>query len=99
MSGVVAPMPPPCGRAMPFPPAILLTAQWSDRRTRASAMGGFNLAGSLGFTIGPVRGAWAFKAFGFGSAFIICGWLEFLVAAFGWVLLRRWQPAYSAVAR
>jgi MFS family permease len=85
--------------AVMFPPAILLTARWSDRRTRASAMGGFNLAGSLGFTIGPVLGAWAFKAFGFGSAFIICGWLEILVAVVGWILLRRWQRADSAISR
>jgi len=84
--------------AVMFPPAILLTAQWSDRRTRASAMGGFNLAGSLGFTIGPILGAWAFKAFGFGSAFIICGWLEILVAVAGWVLLRRWQVADSTTS-
>jgi DHA1 family tetracycline resistance protein-like MFS transporter len=81
--------------AVMFPPAILLTARWSDRGTRASAMGGFNLAGSLGFTIGPVLGAWAFRNFGFGSAFVICGWLEILVAVVGWLVLRRWSLTES----
>jgi DHA1 family tetracycline resistance protein-like MFS transporter len=81
--------------AVMFPPAILLTARWSDRVTRASAMGGFNLAGSLGFTIGPVLGAWAFRTFGFGSAFVICGLLEILVAAVGWLVLRRWSLSES----
>ena len=85
--------------AVMFPPAILLTATWSDRRTRASAMGGFNLAGSLGFTIGPVLGAWAFKSFGFGSAFLICGWLEILVALVGWVVLRRWSTSAAGEVR
>ena len=38
--------------AVMFPPAILLTSQLSDPGTRGSAMGGFNLAGSLGFARG-----------------------------------------------
>ncbi len=82
--------------AIMFPPAILLTAQWSDRRTRGSAMGGFNLAGSLGFTIGPVLGAWAYEAFGFGAAFVVCGVLEILLAGVAWGILRRWRDADSA---
>lgn len=82
--------------AVMFPPAILLTAQWSDRRTRGSAMGGFNLAGSLGFTIGPVLGAWTYGAFGFGAAFVICGVLEILLAGVAWAILRRWNRQRSS---
>ena len=31
---------------------------------RASALAGFNVAGSLGFALGPVAGAWAHRAVG-----------------------------------
>lgn len=62
-----------------FPPAIALTGELSDPRTRGSAMGGFNLAGSLGFAIGPVVGAWAHDARGFGFAFLLAGALEIVV--------------------
>lgn len=85
--------------AVMFPPAILLTAQWSDRRTRGSAMGGFNLAGSLGFTIGPLLGAWAYKTYGFGAAFVVCGVLEILLAGIGWRILDRWTQSGSLNGR
>lgn len=85
--------------ALMFPPAILLTAQWSDRRTRGSAMGGFNLAGSLGFTVGPLLGAWAYKAFGFGAAFVVCGGLEIVLAVIAWPILRRWAGQGSVADR
>lgn len=77
--------------ALMFPPAILMTAQWSDPGTRGSAIGGFNLAGSLGFAIGPLFGAWAYRAQGFGFAFAACGVLEILLALAGYWLLRRWR--------
>jgi MFS family permease len=75
-----------------FPPAILLTARLSDDRTRATAVGGFNLAGSLGFALGPLAGAFAFELQGYALAFVLCGLLELLLAAGGWMLLRR-RPA------
>lgn len=83
--------------AVMFPPAILLTAQISDSRTRGSAMGGFNLAGSLGFTIGPVLGAWVYRSYGFGAAFLVCGVLEILLAIVGGWVLRRWQRSASGI--
>ena len=43
-------------------------------------MGGFNLAGSLGFAIGPLLGAWAYAARGFGFAFALCGVFEIVLA-------------------
>jgi len=67
--------------AVMFPPAMLLTAQLAAPENRASAMGGFNLAGSLGFAIGPLVGAWAYAARGFGFAFAMCGVFEILLAA------------------
>src|SRR5262249_21797796 len=56
-----------------FPPTLTLTGELSDPRTRGSAMGGFNLAGSLGFALGPVVGAWAEALAGFGFAFMVAG--------------------------
>ncbi len=79
--------------AIMFPPAITLTAQLSDPQTRGSAMGGFNLAGSLGFAIGPLVGVWAYQAFGFGFAFALAGALEVLAAVAGMVLLLWWRKS------
>ena len=74
-----------------FPPAILLTSLLSDPRARGSAMGGFNLAGSLGFAIGPIVGAWAYSARGFGFAFVVVGVLEILLAVVGTLVVARWR--------
>ena len=76
--------------AIMFPPAITLTAQLSDPRIRGSAMGGFNLAGSLGFAIGPLVGVWAFKWRGYDFAFMLAGALEVLVAVVGGIIIYRW---------
>jgi MFS family permease len=66
--------------AVMFPPAMLLTAQLAAPGSRGSAMGGFNLAGSLGFAIGPLIGGWAYAARGFGFAFAMCGVFEIMLA-------------------
>lgn len=59
-----------------FPPALTLTAQLSEPHARGSAMGAFNLAGSLGFAVGPLAGTWALEAHGFGFAFVVAGMIE-----------------------
>ena len=74
-----------------FPPAILLTAQLSDPETRGSAMGGFNLAGSLGFAIGPLVGVWVYEMAGFGPAFVVSGAVEVVLVLFAAGLLLRWS--------
>lgn len=66
--------------AVMFPPAMLLTAQLATPESRGSAMGGFNQAGSLGFAVGPLIGAWAYEARGFGFAFALVGALEIAIA-------------------
>lgn len=81
--------------AVMFPPAILLTAQLADPLTRGSAMGGFNLAGSLGFAIGPLFGGWAYQAKGFGFAFAACGALEVVCAAVGLAFWLSWRRERS----
>ncbi len=77
--------------ALMFPPAILLTQQLSDSSTRGSAMGGFNLAGSLGFGVGPLVGAWAYATRGFGFAFALCGAFEIALALVGLLLVWGWS--------
>ncbi len=77
--------------AVMFPPAILLTAQLADPRTRGSAIGGFNLAGSLGFAVGPLLGGWAYETWGFGVAFAGCGLLEVALAVAAGILVPRWR--------
>lgn len=77
--------------AVMFPPAMTLTAQLADGRTRASAMGGFNLAGSLGFALGPVCGHWIYEEAGFGATFMVSGGLEIVVVLASLFLLWRWR--------
>lgn len=75
-----------------FPPAILLVSRWSQSAGRGSAVGGFNLAGSLGFALGPLVGGWAYVTWGFAAAFGLCGAIEVATAAIGWLVVRRWPP-------
>jgi MFS family permease len=77
--------------AVMFPPAILLTARLSNPLTRGSAMGGFNLAGSLGFAVGPILGGWVYLVWGFGAAFVMCGILEIALGLAGPFLVRGWS--------
>ena len=84
--------------AVMFPPAILLTAQWSDPRTRGTSMGAFNLAGSIGFAIGPIFGAWALETHGFGWAFAACGLMEIALAVAALLLGRTRRGRSSKVA-
>ncbi len=55
--------------ALIFPPTLALTAEWTAPETRASALAGFNFAGSLGFALGPVAGAWAHRTLGAGQSY------------------------------
>ncbi len=82
--------------AVMFPPAIVLTAQLSDSHTRGSAMGGFNLAGSLGFAVGPLVGVWAFEQRGYGFAFMLSGALEILAVVVALALLAWWRRKEGA---
>lgn len=59
--------------AVMFPPTLALTAALSGPESKATAMAGFNLAGSVGFALGPVAGAWARGAWGFEGAFLLAG--------------------------
>jgi MFS family permease len=63
--------------AVIFPPTLALVAEWSAPATRASAMAAFNLAGSLGFALGPLVGARALELAGYSAAFATGGALAF----------------------
>jgi len=67
--------------AVIFPPTLALTAEWTTPETRASALAGFNLAGSLGFALGPVAGAWAARHVGFAGAFDVAAAAALAAAA------------------
>jgi MFS family permease len=55
--------------AVIFPPTLALTAEWTAPESRASALAGFNVAGSLGFALGPIAGAWAHHTAGYTASF------------------------------
>jgi MFS transporter, DHA1 family, tetracycline resistance protein len=88
--------------AMIFPPTLALTAEWTAPETRASALAGFNVAGSLGFALGPIAGAWvqhyiegtgAQASVGFTAAFDLAAAtaLAGALAATVALLSRRWH--------
>jgi len=85
--------------AVMYVPSLLLTAELSGESTKATALGGFNAAGSLGFILGPLTGGWISQtvardgdwlagyrtAFGFaGAAEILCVALALLALSAVW---------------
>lgn len=86
--------------AIMFPPTLVLTAELSEPATRGSAMGGFNLAGSVGFAVGPVAGVAIGERYGTGAAFVSAGGLEIAAVVVAAALLlgarRRGGPAAEA---
>lgn len=80
--------------ALMLAPSIILTSQLAGRDQQATAMGGFHLAGSLGFMLGPmlgVGGMTALKAFGlpaYPAIFVVVGSLEIIcvLALLPWLI-------------
>jgi len=75
--------------AVIFPPTLALVAEGSEPSTRASAMAAFNLAGSLGFAIGPMLGVGLAGAIGGAAAFVGAGAPLVVAAALLALLSRR----------
>jgi MFS family permease len=78
--------------AVIFPPTLALTAEWTAPESRASALAGFNVAGSLGFALGPIAGAWAHRLWGYSAAFDLAAATALagaLAAAAAWSRNRR----------
>jgi MFS family permease len=80
--------------ALMLAPSIILTSQLAGDEQQATAMGGFHLAGSLGFMLGPmlgVGGMATLKAFGldpYPGIFVVVGSLEIIcvLALLPWLL-------------
>ncbi len=66
--------------ALMYPPSAALAGDFSDPAKRGTAMGGFNLFGSLGFAIGPFVGGLIADSYGFHVSFAAAGLAVFLVA-------------------
>ncbi|WP_121820822.1 MFS transporter [Halostella salina] len=67
--------------ALMSPATMALVTDLAPERDRGTAMGGFNLFGSLGFLAGFLLGGTVADAYGFGTAFLVVGSLEILLAA------------------
>jgi MFS family permease len=81
--------------AVMFPPTLALVTELTEPRTRGSAMGAFNLAGSLGFAVGPLVGAWAHAEGGFRFTFVLSGAIAMALAAFAAPRLWAWGKRSS----
>ncbi len=83
--------------AVMFVPSMLLTVEATDARARATALGAFNAAGSLGFIVGPLTGGavsqWVASSqgweAGYRAAFGVAGVSEVLCVMLALPLLGR----------
>ncbi len=83
--------------AIMFVPSMVMTTQIAPDEIRATALGAFNAAGSLGFIIGPLAGgaisqavaAQSDWAIGYRAAFIVAGISEMLCVAIALPFLLR----------
>ncbi len=75
-----------------YAPSLWLAAASAPEKMLASAMGGFNAAGSIGFALGPIAGAVISDAFGYAAAFLAAGITELLCVAVLFPLLRKFVP-------
>jgi MFS transporter, DHA1 family, tetracycline resistance protein len=69
-----------CGilAASMYAPSLWLVARTAPPERRASAMGGFNAIGSIGFSLGPLAGGLMADNFGYTEAFYLAGASEIL---------------------
>jgi DHA1 family tetracycline resistance protein-like MFS transporter len=67
--------------AVLYPPSIALVGDYTGPVQRGVAMGGFNLAGSIGFAVGPVLFSLVADAYGLLASPLVAGALCLLAAA------------------
>ncbi|HET6260611.1 MAG TPA: MFS transporter, partial [Chloroflexia bacterium] len=67
--------------AVLYPPSIALVGDYAGPVQRGVAMGGFNLAGSIGFAIGPVLFSLVADAYGLLMSPLVAGALCLVAAA------------------
>jgi MFS family permease len=90
--------------ALMFAPSLVLVARLADPAQRATAMGGFHLAGSLGFMLGPLLGVGVIAGLAaigrpaYPGVFVAVGALEVLCVIFFLPWLLRLHRAASATS-
>jgi MFS family permease len=72
-----------------YAPSLWMAASLSPSEKRASTMGGFNAAGSLGFALGPIAGALISDGFGYTAAFAAAGATELICVLALYPVLKR----------
>jgi MFS family permease len=75
--------------ALMYPPSAALTGDLAHPAKRGTAMGGFNLLGSLGFAVGPFIGGTIADLYGYETSFAFAGASEILIALLFLPLLLR----------
>jgi MFS family permease len=93
--------------AVMFVPSMLMTMRMVPDGVRATALGAFNAAGSLGFVLGPITGGAVSQAVaassgwleGYRAAFIVAGASEILCVVAALVFLARQRMKGSGAAK
>lgn len=79
--------------ALMSPATMALVTDIAGEDERGVSMGGFNIAGSLGFLTGIVGGGWVAEQYDFTTAFVLAGGAELLLAALALPALLRLNEA------
>jgi MFS family permease len=89
-----------CGlfAASMYAPSLWLVAHLAPSASRASAMGGFNAVGALGFAVGPMAGAVISDLISYPAAFMAAGVSEILCVLLLYPLLRRYLSVHEVGA-
>lgn len=89
--------------ALMYAPSLLLAAEYGGSRCRASALAAFNMAGSLGFALGPLLSASLLAGYGriladpYPPVFLSIGMIEIVLAVLVWFWWRRRGRAGESV--
>ncbi|MGF1642044.1 MAG: MFS transporter [Thiotrichales bacterium] len=81
--------------ALMYAPSLVLAARYGGLECRASALAAFNMAGSLGFAVGPLLSSSLLALFGlwlvapYPAVFVTIGAIEVALALVVWVMVRR----------
>ncbi|MUV59930.1 MFS transporter [Halobacterium sp. CBA1126] len=79
--------------ALMSPATMALVTDIAGEDERGVSMGGFNVAGSLGFLTGIVGGGWVAEQYDFTTAFVLAGGAELVLAALALPALLRLADA------
>ena len=79
--------------ALMYPPSAALGGDLADPAKRGTAMGGFNLFGSLGFAAGPFMGGLIADKYSFQASFAVAGFTVIIIAIIFLPLLIRMRTS------